>query len=297
VSSMGFLTRDGEARISGREYAKLECLVRDLAWNQVEQHFDLSESRAPSALRDVVSWPEHVLNTSGVGYQSFASTARLWMNTGSYPVHTPTAREVATTFETRINTVAADPSDPIALAARFAGQAQVNGWIDGPDRAWLSDVIEQGMNQPYPEHLIGGRDDQVLRGPLFSDAPHRKSHYDGWAAAAEMLRADDKGIVVLDYSVTDGFPDPQWAGWPTALDDPDERQEAWDAWADVTAEQRWDDSERGLRAATEQSPSRRITPANLHTPGFGTTEGHTWVSLAEAWGVHDQVTPIRTYLT
>jgi hypothetical protein len=94
-----------------------------------------------------------------------------------------------------------------------------------------------------------------------------------------MLREDGDGIVVLDYSVTDGFPSKRWAAAPG---EPGKRFNRW--WKNATPEQAWAASARGLMEYTRTGPALlQITPANLRQAGYGITEAWTWSDLAEAW--------------
>jgi len=86
-----------------------------------------------------------------------------------------------------LNTVLRIGSDPLKLIARLHGQCEVHAWVDGPNRAWLADIVEQGLDMGLYRRNMG---------------------YQGWSDVVEFLRADDKEPVVTSYSVTGSFPNP-----------------------------------------------------------------------------------------
>lgn len=285
MSSFGFLTRSGERRVSGREYLKLRSLLDDLSWQMLVMAFRPVNQPGIELLRRAVDWPAWVLDDRPGArghYENFMSRARLSLRTESSrvlvrcPANGPGS---ANLLELGVNSVCGASSAPIALAARISAQAEGNAWFDGQDRAWLAGVIEEGLAAEYPPELIDPSWDALPVGSrLFSDSAHWKSHYDGWAAAVEMLPPGD-GTVVLDYSITDGFPAEKWALWPEAAGG--KRFRRW--WGDASPEQQWRMSERGLLRFTETSTSTRISPDNLHAPMLGQREAWTWSTLAKAW--------------
>jgi hypothetical protein len=286
VSSFGFLTRsDGEKRVSGREYHKLGSLLHDMSWSLLAEAFEPDTPAGLALMRRAFTWERWVLEERTPGQtadEDFRRRAELDMKTGSprVRVNSPSGQSVANAFEVGINSTCASPVDAVALAMRIYGQAEVNAWVAGEDRLWLAKVIEQGLAVPFPPEFIRPHWDVLPPGSkLFSDNEHWKSHYDGWAEVVEHLRSNDREIVVLDYSVTDGFPGTEKAVWPA---EPGKRFRRW--WSKATDEQQWDASERGLMRITERvATSLQITPENLRCPGFGTTEAWTWAELAKAW--------------
>lgn len=291
MSSIGFLTAEQEVRVSGRERGKLDGLTRDLSWAAFLAAFSdggggLDERLVGTAL-DLPDWVQIGTASSG-----FRDRAGLHLRTShDNVVHSPTGRGVATTLDTSINTVIAEQPPAVALAARIVGQCEVNAWIAGEHRSWLADLIEAGMDTAYPASA-GLVEEPYLRvTTVFSDSGHWKSHYDGWAAVCTMLRGAGDGIVVLDYSVTDGFPDARWAAAPG---EPGKRFRRW--WAGATPQERWDASARGLMAYTRTGPwMLQITPDNLHEASFGQSEAWTWTGLAGAW--REELAPLESSAT
>jgi hypothetical protein len=278
---MGFLTIAGERRVSGREHGKLNVMMRNLSWRLFVDAFGPELAGEPA--RSAVNWGGWVLPYDE-GFSRRAHTT-MAVESGRITVNSPEGgARVANAYETGINSVCAAYPDPVALCVRMLGQCEVNGWVAGEHRGWLADLLEQGMRWSFPDDALEPDIEWVRRYALLSDEPDRRSHYDGWASVIAFLRERDDSAVVLDYSVTDGFPDRAWAAWPGV---PGARFRRW--WAQASDEQQWRASERGLRARTVESPSRQITPENLRDPGFGGSEAWTWRELADAWRARNVV--------
>lgn len=145
----------------------------------------------------------------------------------------------------RLNTALMAGSDAIALAAKIHGSCEIHGWVDGPDRKWLADLIDDGLQAGiyrhgiWYEHIPGGE---------------RKWSDQGWGDVTALLRETDDGPVVMSYSATDGFPNHEAAGMePGEFDDLHEAE-------------RWLRSVDGLRT---QQPWLRIGPDTLRAVTFG----------------------------
>lgn len=281
MSSIGFLTAEKEVRVSGREHAKLRSLLQDLAWDVFVTSFSdggrsLDEGLVGSAL-DLPGWVSEASPGARGDLGGFLGRVALHVGVtgGDAAVNSPTSQRSANVRETHINTVIAKHSAVFALAVRIVGQCEVNAWIAGEHRVWLAGLIEQGMATAYPP----SPEPHLRAATVFCDSGHWKSHYDGWAALCAMLRDAGDGIVVLDYSVTDGFPDARWAAHPG---EPGKRFRRW--WDKTTPQEQWEASARGLMTYTRTGPwMLQITPDNLHEVSFGHTEAWTWDGLAKAW--------------
>lgn len=284
MSSIGFLTSAGERRVSGREHGKLHILVKELGWQAARDACRLDEPAGVDLLRRAVMWPDYV--TAEPDFRTFVDRARTHTRVEGWNTRavSPTCPAALNLTELGLNSVVAEYGNVITLACRIVSQCEVNAWVAGEDRAWLADLIEAGLATPYPP---AGFHEGWPPAPttVFSDGDHWRSHYDGWAAVVDMLRADDRGIVVLDYSVTDGFPDMRWAAWPGVAGA--RMRKEWNA---AGPEVHWRWSERGLQRRTRQERALlQISPANLHDPTFGIHEAWTWQALADAWRAHDLI--------
>lgn len=175
-----------------------------------------------------------------------------------------------------LNTALVAGSDPVRLAAKINGWCESHAWVDGPDRAWMADIINEGLRAGIYRRELWYADT--------SDGPHDKRADQGWGQVVDLLRARDDEPVVMSYSVTDGFPNPWIAGWDPPIDPgwlPDwadgdghnewiamsgaeragwRREHADEQWYDLPADQQWELAMAGLR---RERPWARIGPDTL----------------------------------
>lgn len=115
-------------------------------------------------------------------------------------------------FALRLNTAIAVGSDPVALAAKMHGTCEIHGYFLGKDRAWLADVIEQGLRTNiFRRGFWAPRDRNaylktVMKIELTEDEAEYVQHSMGWTEIVEQLRTSDEGAVVMSSSVTGSFP-------------------------------------------------------------------------------------------
>ncbi len=172
-------------------------------------------------------------------------------------------------FSLKLNT-ALDAGGPMTLAARIAGQAEVHGFCEGSDRAWLAGLIDEGLESGAFRRNTG--------------YPERN---ESWEHVTAFLRSCDDEPVVMSYSVCDSFPNRRAAGWepPPGTDlTPDWAKEApgeWAAcdykddyyderknalWCDLGHDEQWRTAMDGIRA----NPGRlRLAPGDWDDFGFG----------------------------
>jgi len=175
-------------------------------------------------------------------------------------------------FSLKLNT-ALDAGGPMTLAARIAGQAEIHGFAEGEDRAWLAGLIDEGLESGMFRRNTGY-------------AERRES----WEHVTAFLRERDDEPVVMSYSVCDGFPNRQAAGWEPpedadlvpgwAKEAPEEWaacdykddyfEEARDAlWYDLGHDERWRTAMDGIRA----NPGRLRLEPDGWEDGFGFGHG------------------------
>ena len=100
------------------------------------------------------------------------------------------------------NTAFALRSNSLTFAARCHMQCEIHGYVEGPYRNYLADVIEQATA------------DGILRKPL------RVGHQ--WSDVVALLRERDDEPVVTSHSTRDDFPSAIAASWDTGDDGNDE---------------------------------------------------------------------------
>lgn len=134
-------------------------------------------------------------------------------------------------FIISLNTAARIGNDAIKLMARLHGQCECHAWVNGPERSWLADIMEKGL-----ELMI-----------------YREN--EGWDKVIELLRASDGDPVVTSYSVCDQFPNARIAGWQ---DDSDG-----DGWYELDDATQWSKAMKALWEEDEKyTYGRRLKPSN-----------------------------------
>lgn len=126
-------------------------------------------------------------------------------------------------FTAALNTALDIGSDPVKLMARLHGQCEIHAYVEGPNRAWLADIID------------GGRRIGVLRANM------------GWESVVTLLQSRDDGPVVTSYSVTEQFPNPGVADFHAPETD-DEDADEYEAWEALPVEERWSLALAGIRS-------------------------------------------------
>ncbi|MFD7554200.1 hypothetical protein ACFV9E_06625 [Streptomyces sp. NPDC059835] len=124
-----------------------------------------------------------------------------------------------------LNTAMALGGDAVRLAARLHGQCEINCWIDGPNRAWLADVVQ------------GGLDDGSFRSGA------------GWDGVVDLLHQRDDHPVVMSFA--DTFPS-FWSARSTDLGVPDaDTDELVEVWEALPAAEQWRLALQALKARTD----------------------------------------------
>lgn len=138
-----------------------------------------------------------------------------------------------------LNTVLQVGSDPVCLATRVGAQCEIHGFIEEQDRDWAAGLINQGRQQGF---LRDGA---------------------GWEKVIRLLERteDHPGPVVCSYSTTDGFPNPDVAGWVAPTNE--EGEEDHDAWYELPEAVQWASAVQGIRTSTS---GLRISPDTLRYP-------------------------------
>lgn len=181
------------------------------------------------------------------------------------------------------NTALVAGSEPVALAAKLGQWGEQHAWVEGPDRAWLADIIQQGL------------DAAIFRRGIWCatqpGGPRDRWADQGWDGVLALLRAGDDQPVVTSYSVCDSFPNPGIAGGDQIVDEgwmPDwaatdngradwdemdddvktsyRREHAQELWYEQPDEQRWQQAMDGLR---QERPWARLAPDTLTEVTFG----------------------------
>ncbi|MFJ2004785.1 hypothetical protein [Streptomyces chartreusis] len=200
MSRVYFHSPTRTAELHGSERAWMSGLVEDIAVGMLGLHSAEHVDRLVG-----MASPSHYIAQHADRYPSgmpLATAYRLsFLHDDSYtePVMTHRGRRIDT-FALALNTALQLGSDQIKLAARLHGACELHTWVDGPNRAWLADVMQAGVDsgvyrRRMPYHGLEGAE------------PGRWTDQ-GWDDVIALLRERDDEPVVTSYSVTDQFPNP-----------------------------------------------------------------------------------------
>lgn len=276
MSRVYFHTPSDTAELAGAERAWLNHLATGPADNAWDLHSSLRLDRAERILAMAPEVPD---GEYGANYlHRYLREAQEATNRGNYSL----IGRLVSALQTRmhvdglgllihgvqlhtdnlgLNTALAAGSDPIVLAAKIHGWCESHAWVEGPDRAWLADIIDQGLATGLYRQGMGW------------DAP-----YSARLGVVPLLRADTTEPVVMSYSVCEQFPNeevgdwmPAWpAGVPERWDaltvvQQQERGARREAWYELSQEERWAVSMPGLRA---DRPWAQLSPATFREVYF-----------------------------
>lgn len=165
-----------------------------------------------------------------------------WMQFGDGNFHLPAGERVSA-FVVSLNTAIVLGSRPVKLLARIHGQCEIHAWVDGPNRAWLADIIEEG------------RKSGILRADR------------GWEGVVELLHQRDDEAVVTSYSVCEQFPSPP-ESWEYRDEDEEEGYFGPDGqmWHAMNHEEQWKAAMGELR---ERSGNLELEPDGFDDFWFG----------------------------
>ncbi len=222
------MSPEPEAGPYGANYLHVKLREARAADAQYERDCARFEEAHPSApaLAPGRPWPDTApLN-------DLRRSLRTALSTGGIPL--VVAGHAMRSIEVWLNTVLVVGSDLMALAAKVNAWCESHAWIDGPDRAWMADLIEKGL------------DAGVYRRTL-------REYDQGWTDVVAMLRRRDDEPVVLHDSSGNWFPAAEFAGVDA------------NEWENLRDAQRWDAALTVLRA---ERPWARLAPDTLSTVRF-----------------------------
>jgi hypothetical protein len=244
VSRVYFHSPSGEAELLGAERHQFGLVVREAALRR----FDLGDRAHRQRIRDLIT-RDGQLKTMDTDDPRWAK----WVETTlslSDPLLGHGGRDIGT-FSLRLNTALVDADDVTRLVARLDGQCEIHSYVEGPNRAWLADLMQRALDSGLLRSTVNGRDI-------------------GWEGVIGLLRSRDDEPVVTSYSVCDWFPSadvalgpcpPMPVGWyPPGWDEEDRaeweelehKSDYWeehlrDRWGAQPAEDQWEQAMAALR--------------------------------------------------
>lgn len=158
-----------------------------------------------------------------------------------------------------LNTAMDTGSDALRLLARLHGQCELHCWVDGPNRAWLADIVD------------AGREEGVLREDM------------GWEELAAFLRVQNDEPVVCSYSVSDSFPNYELLPENHRLKKREARGDDIDDIHDAWYRMRWATQWKLCMGELRKQPGRlELKPEDWRTYHFG--DGITAGRMVEVLG-------------
>jgi hypothetical protein len=236
MSRVYFHSPSGDAELHGSERAWLGGLVNDIALGVLSPS---SPSRV-DRLRPFIH-PDHYLAATDPyavdaygrgGLESWASTYATAFSVG-WSHRAPLIQyrgKALDSFTLSLNTAALLGNDQIKLAARLHGQCELHAWVDGPNRVWLAEIMQTGL------------DSGIYRRGFQHEADPSRGQPDprwvsqGWDEVIALLRQRDDEPVVTSYSVCDQFPNSSVGDWMPPW--PEGLPREWDALSEKQQEQR-----------------------------------------------------------
>lgn len=224
MSRIYFHSPSGDAEVLGAERAHLGVLVNDIS----ERHLRSHEHRYLEPLRELASG-SYLEPDKPSFLGSFITAFRVRGD----KVLTWRGHEIDA-FAMALNTAVELGGEKMRLIARLEGQCEIHCYVEGGNRAWLADLIEDGL------------DAGLLRQGMGWEGPPGTRHGKG-PGVIPLLRSRDDEPVVTSYSVERGFPYASFVSMPPPPED--WRPDGWteQEWADLDDEVR-DDYREGRRA-------------------------------------------------
>lgn len=175
MSTIYFHSLHDEAVVLGRERHRMSWLCTELFLAVIDVKDDTYH---PDPIRYLLP-PNNYLHTKS-GWQ-FTDGFRLWVR-AQFNANFIVDGQNIDVFSAILNTALAIGNDVIKLMARLHGQCEMHAYVEGANRNWLAEIIEEGQES------------KILRSQM------------GWESVIKLLRSRDDEPVVTSYSITDQFP-------------------------------------------------------------------------------------------
>lgn len=230
---MSFNTVTDKAEVRGWERANFNHLIAQLGHS-------ILPSRARSAdYKDVLPADHHLM-----GQAFYILDDSQWRASFQQDFMLGDMRFVingvdVSSFTLSLNTAMLLGNDAVKLAARLHAQCESYCWIDGPNRAWVAGIIENGTDNVFRTNS-------------------------GWEEVVALLHSSDEGEVVVSESIGSSFPnhyntDEGFVDHRTLTEEQKEEQYALsDAWYELPRVDQW---ESGMGWLRQQKGMLEITPA------------------------------------
>ncbi len=257
------LIPDTGSELGAGQYLKPMLAAAIVEEGRNKQLWDAHKAREAEGTARARSWPDtgySALHTLNDGLRTALRAFGFPLVVAGVPLHTG---------DIELNTALVLGSPILALAAKLHGWCESFCWVEGPNRKWLADLIDEGLSAGI-----------YRRGIWYEAKPDtaREWSSQGWENCTGLLRSRDDGPMVLSYSVCEQFPDvaisPSWPQWPAGTperwdalttEQQEERERIRDEFDDLPADQQWALAMEGLRA---QRPWAQLAPETLINQRF-----------------------------
>jgi hypothetical protein len=235
MSRVYFHSPSGEAELRGAERHHMAWFSTHLTWPIIERFAEnrWGERGTPPHLLKIIPRESYLHGTEPEAL-SRLDAFRTWFNVSMDEKndHFLIDGKKLRLFPLQLNTLYKMGDDPLKLAARLHAQCEIHTWVDGPNREWLAEIIEYGLQT------------NIFRPGM------------DWDEVVALLRSRADEPVVTSYSVCERFPNARVAGWMQRPEiqarlkqEPDDDNEdmLYEEWYSVPDEQRWEMAMARLR--------------------------------------------------
>jgi len=253
MSKLYFNSVEGTAEVHGSERANFAGLTRSFGSEL------LNPDMYAGLLLTAITATDHLHKIPHTGYAAAITWAQAFQNSiRAYDGFTFDIDGEKVNSSTMFsNTALLLGSDAIKLATRLHFQCELNCWVEGKNRAWLADIIENAPSTIFRPNS-------------------------GWEEVIELLRSSDEGEVVISESIGSSFPNfydnnrihVEWDEDTEQEDVAYERAE--EQWHELPRTEQWAGAMEWLR---DQRGKRELKPEDWNTYTFG--HGYNTLSFIE----------------
>lgn len=254
MSSIAFHSPSETIRVSGRERASMSILCA----NMLKAQLGSMKYEEKALLRSIFA-PGHYMQSIiddmdrgkfGSGLE-FGDRLDTFLSLGDHGLYAD--GNLYDLFSLQLNSALSWGNRAVQMATKLHGQCEIHAWCEGNNRAWLADIIAEGLECGVFRAAVAG--------------------YSSWEQIITFLRANDQEPVVTSYSVCESFPGPHCA--PEGMEMGDD---AWEAWEQLSEGEQWRLGMDHVRA----EPSLEISPDRLGRRFGHSLSGLEFMDLARS---------------
>lgn len=184
MSRIEFQTKHDVVEIWGGERAVFGVLINEIGWTGLKSDIQYRRNEVLKGLPDYCIFCGEDLDLSQL------RTIQLHLFHGferDTKIYDPALKEWSPPFVRLLNETLRKGSDSVKFVCRVHAQCELNGYIKKENYLWLANIIEKGLKDCVLIDKING-------------------HSKGWNKLIDFLRSSEESVMVMSYTVTDGFP-------------------------------------------------------------------------------------------